>query len=78
MLRKSRVDPNKSSYEVLYGKHDYNTNSFAPLDIEVELHEIPNKGLYGELIHKRDIILGSPRSITYVMESGFQIREKSG
>ena len=43
MLRKSRVNPERSSYQVLYGDHDYNTNPFAPLGIEVELHEMPSK-----------------------------------
>ena len=43
MLRKSRVDPARSSFQVLYGGHDYNTNPFAPLGVEVELHKMPNK-----------------------------------
>ena len=43
MLRKSRVDPKRSSYQVLYGEHDYNTNPFASLGIEVELHEMSSK-----------------------------------
>ena len=29
LLRKSRVDPSKSSFEVMNGKHDYNANPFA-------------------------------------------------
>ena len=43
MLRKSRVEPGKSSFQVLYGDDDYNANPFAPLGVEVELHEMPNK-----------------------------------
>ena len=36
LLRKSRVDATKSSYEVLYGKHDYNANPYAILGSAVE------------------------------------------
>ena len=43
MLHKSRVDPARSSFQVLYGNHDYNTNPFAPLGMEVELHKMPSK-----------------------------------
>ena len=43
MLRKSRADPTKSSYQLLYGDHDYNANPFAPLGIEVEMHKMLNK-----------------------------------
>ena len=43
LLRKSRVDPSKSAFEILYGKHDYNAHPFAPLGSAVELHVTPNK-----------------------------------
>ena len=43
LLRKSRVDPSKSAFEILYGKHDYNAHLFAPLGSAVELHVTPNK-----------------------------------
>ena len=41
MLRKSRVDKSKSSYEVLYGQHDYNANPWAPLGAAIEVHVVP-------------------------------------
>jgi len=42
LLRKSRVDPTKSAYEVLYGKvHDYNANPWAPLGSPVQIHVNP-------------------------------------
>ena len=31
LLRKSRMDPSKSAFEILYGKQDYNAHPFAPL-----------------------------------------------
>jgi hypothetical protein len=43
LLRKSRVYPNTSSFEVLYGEHDYNVNPFTPLGCAMEMHVIPAK-----------------------------------
>ena len=43
LLRKSRVDPRKSSFEVMHGKHNYNTNPFAPLGCAVEMHVVPSR-----------------------------------
>ena len=43
LLRKSRVDPSKSAFEILHGKHDYNAHPFAPLGSAVELHVMPSK-----------------------------------
>ena len=43
LLRKSRVDPSMSTYEALYGKHNYDQNPWAPLGCAVELHVTPNK-----------------------------------
>jgi len=43
LLRKSRVDPSKPSFEVMNGKHDYNVNPFAPLGCAVEIHVVPSK-----------------------------------
>ena len=43
MLRISRVDPSKSSFEIMNGSHDYNANPFAPLGCKVEIHVVPNK-----------------------------------
>ena len=43
LLRKSRVDPSKSAFEILYGKHNYNAHPFASLGSTVELHVTPNK-----------------------------------
>ena len=43
MLRKSRVNPVKSSFQVLYGDHNYNANPFALLGVEVEVYEMPSK-----------------------------------
>ena len=36
MLRKSRVDKNKSSFEVLCGQHNYNANPWAPLGAAIK------------------------------------------
>ena len=41
MLRKSRVDKSKSSYEVMYGQHDYNATPWAPLGSIIEVHVMP-------------------------------------
>jgi len=43
LLRKSRVDPSMSSFQALHGKHDYNTNPFAPIGQAVEMHVVPSK-----------------------------------
>ena len=43
LLRRSRVDPSKLTFEVLYGKHDYDQNPWAPLGCAVELHVTQNK-----------------------------------
>ena len=41
LLRKSRVDPTRSSYKEIFGKHDYNANPFYPLGCAVEMHVMP-------------------------------------
>ena len=43
LLRKSRVDPSKSSFAVMNGEHDHNANPFAPLGCKVEMHVVPGK-----------------------------------
>ena len=43
LLCKSRVDPSKSTLEILYGKYDYNAYPYAPHGIAVELHVMPSK-----------------------------------
>ena len=42
-LRRSRVDPSKSVFEILHGKQVYNAHPFAPLGSAVELHVTPSK-----------------------------------
>ena len=42
-LPKSTVDPSKSTFEVMWGKHDYNANPFTSLDVAVEMHVMPSK-----------------------------------
>ena len=59
MLRKSRVDPTRSSYQMLHGDHDYNTNPFAPLGTEVEIHEMPNKSPTWGAHTKRGFYVGN-------------------
>ena len=41
LLRQSRVDSTKSAFEVIYGKHDYNANPWAPLGCAVQVHVMP-------------------------------------
>jgi hypothetical protein len=41
MLRMSRMTPSVSAYTYLWGKHNYNSNSFAPLRCKVEAHVTP-------------------------------------
>ena len=43
LLHKSRVDPSKSSFEIMQGKHDYNVNPFAPLGVAGEMHMMLDK-----------------------------------
>ena len=43
LLRKSRVDPSKSIFEIMNGKHDYNANPFPPIGCAVEMHVVPSK-----------------------------------
>ena len=43
MLRKLGMDLAKSSFQVLYGTHDYNANLFPPLGKEMELHKMQHK-----------------------------------
>ena len=43
LLRKSRVDPTKSAFEVLRGPHDFNANPWAPLGCKAEIHVAPRK-----------------------------------
>jgi hypothetical protein len=37
MMRPSRITPKVSAYAYLYGMHNYNANSFAPLGCKVEM-----------------------------------------
>jgi len=39
MLQSARVAPNVSAYAYLWGQHDFNANSFAPLGCKVEAHQ---------------------------------------
>ena len=41
MLRKSGVNSEVSSFKILYGKHDYDANPFAPLGSAVQMHVMP-------------------------------------
>ena len=59
LLRKSRVNPSKSSFEVMNGKHDYNANPFAPLGVAVEMHVMPNKRRTWESHTKAGYYLGT-------------------
>jgi hypothetical protein len=42
MLRPSRMTPTVSAYAYLWGQHDYNANSFAPLSYKVEEYLYPS------------------------------------
>ena len=46
--RKVRVDPRKSSFEILNGKHNYNANLFALLGCAVKLHVVLAKEKCGK------------------------------
>ena len=59
LLRKSRVNAEKSSFEVLYGKHDYNATPFAILGSAVEAHAMPNKRKTFEAHTKAGFYLGN-------------------
>ena len=59
LLRKSRVDPSKSAFEILHGKHDYNAHPFAPLRSAVELHVMPSKRKTWEEHTKSGFYLGT-------------------
>ncbi len=41
MIRTSKMMPTVSAYAYLWGEHDYNANSFAPLGCKVEAHVTP-------------------------------------
>jgi hypothetical protein len=41
MLRTSCTTPSVSTYAYHWGKHDYNSNPFAPLGCKVEAHATP-------------------------------------
>ena len=43
MLRPSRVTPSKSAFEIMNGKHDYNSHPFCVLGSAVELYVVPDK-----------------------------------
>ena len=59
LLRKSRVDPSKSAFEILNGKHDYNAHLFASLGSAVELHVMPSKRkTWGEHTNRGSTALG--------------------
>ena len=58
MLRKSRVNPKVSSFEILYNQHNYNANPFAPLGSAVQMHVMPNnREKLGKLIPRLVTIL---------------------
>ena len=59
MLQVSRVDPSKSSFDVLNGSHNYNTNSFAPLGYKVAIHVVPRKRSTWEAHAKVGFYLGN-------------------
>ena len=59
MLRVIRVDPSKSSFEVLNGSHDYNVNPFALLRCKVETHGVPSKRKSWEAHTKAGFYLGN-------------------
>ena len=52
-------DATKSSFEVLYGKHDYNANPFAILGSAVEAHVMSNKRKTFEAHTKAGFYLGN-------------------
>ena len=55
LLRKSRVDPTKSSFECLHGNtHNCNVNPFAPPGCVVEIHVMSSKRRTWEE-HKRSV-----------------------
>ena len=43
LLRTSPVDPAMSAFEIMNGKHNYNSNLFALLAYAVKLHVMPSK-----------------------------------
>ena len=59
LLRISRVDPSKSSFEIMNGKHDYNANPFAFLGLAVEMHVMPSKRRKWESRTKSGYYLGT-------------------
>ena len=42
MLRTAKMTPLVSAYAYIWGKHDYNANSFAPLGCKVEAQVTPS------------------------------------
>ena len=58
MLRSSRVTPTKSAFEVMNGKHDYNSHPFCILGSAVELHIMPDKRKTWEEHTKSGFYLG--------------------
>ena len=62
LLRKSRVDPTKSAFEILRKeKHDFNANPFAPLGSAVEMHVMPSKRRTFEEHTKSGFYIGNSR-----------------
>ena len=59
LLRKSRVDPTKSAFEVLRGPHDFNANPWAPLGCKCEIHVAPSKRKTWEEHTKTGFYVGS-------------------
>ena len=59
MLRKPRVNPEVSSFEILYGPHNYDANPFAPLGSAVQMHVMPNNRKTWEAHTKAGYYLGN-------------------
>ena len=49
LLSKSRVDPINSNFEIMQGKHDYNSNPFTSLNVAVEMYGIPDTKQEGNM-----------------------------
>jgi hypothetical protein len=43
LLRTSRIQPNKSAYEVMFGPYDYNSHPLMPPGTKIVIHEKPGQ-----------------------------------
>ena len=59
MLRKSRIHPDISAFEEMYGPHDYDAHPFAILGCAVELHVTPQNRRTWEAHTKSGYYLGA-------------------